>query len=67
LIPKDKADQQELQQDTKRHYWRGVAFIVVMIVTLAITFTESIYEVYYHDDGDLDDNQRRLKRLMVGH
>lgn len=67
LIPKDKADQQELQQDTKRHYWRGVTFIVVMIVTLAITFTESIYEIYYHDDGDLEDNQRRLKRLMVGH
>lgn len=67
LIPKDKTDQQELQQDTKRHYWRGVTFIVVMIVTLAITFTESIYEVYYHDDGDLEDNQRRLKRLMVGH
>lgn len=67
LIPKDKADQQHLQQDTKRHFWRGVTFIAVMIITLIITFAESIYEVYYHDDGELDDNQRRLKRLTVGH
>ena len=68
LIPKDKKDQVQLQQDTKRHYWKGVTFISVMIVTLAITFAESIYEVYFaHEYGDDENKQRRLKRLMVGH
>jgi MFS family permease len=67
LIPKDKQDQQQLQQDTKRHYWKGVAFISVMIVTLIITFAESIYEVYFKDEGETENMQRRLKRLMVGH
>jgi uncharacterized membrane protein YdcZ (DUF606 family) len=68
LIPKDKKDQLQLQQDTKRHYWKGVAFIGVMIVTLVITFAESIYEVYFANEYRDDENkQRRLKRLMVGH
>lgn len=67
LIPKDKADQKHLQQDTKRHFWKGVLFIVVMIATLIITFTESIYEVYFNEQDELDSKQRRLKRIMVGH
>jgi hypothetical protein len=50
LIPKDRKDQQKLQQDTTRHYWMGVVFIGVMILTLIITFVESIYEVYFNDD-----------------
>ena len=68
LIPKNTADQKALQADTTRHYWKGVAFIGVMIATLIITFVESAYEVYFHDDGDAPSNQRRrLKRIMVGH
>lgn len=67
LIPKDKADQKQLQQDTKRHFWKGVLFIAVMIATLIITFAESIYEVYFAEPEDLDNKQRRLKRVMVGH
>jgi hypothetical protein len=71
LIPKSKADQRRLQQDTTKHYWAGAIFLAVMIVTLAITFVESIYEVYFHEgSGDAagDENaSRRLKRLLVGH
>jgi uncharacterized membrane protein len=48
-----------------------VIFLAVMILTLVITFVESIYEVYFRDEGAVeavDENvQRRLKRLMVGH
>jgi hypothetical protein len=44
LIPKNKEDQRQLQQDTTRHYWAGFIFLFVMIITLAITFIESIYE-----------------------
>lgn len=61
LIPKDKKDQQKLQQDTTRHYWMGVVFIGVMILTLIITFVESIYEVYFNDDeGSSSERGRRL-------
>lgn len=67
LIPKDKADQKHLQQDTKRHFWMGVIFMTAMIGTLIITFAESIYEVYFNDQDELDNKQRRLKRLTVGH
>jgi BT1 family/PUCC protein len=80
LIPKNKEDQRKLQADNSRHYWAGVAFISVMILTLFITFVESVYEVYFNDDasenstadtadGGAGDEQRfrRLKRLMVGH
>jgi hypothetical protein len=67
LIPKNKADQEHLQQDTKRHFWKGVTFIVVMISTLIITFAESIYEVYFTKEEEVEERQRRLKRLMVGH
>mmetsp|Transcript_27449 Transcript_27449/g.63717 ORF Transcript_27449/g.63717 Transcript_27449/m.63717 type:complete len:237 (+) Transcript_27449:3-713(+) len=63
LIPKDKEDQRKLQQETKRYYWMGVTFIVVMIFTLIITFVESIYEVY-HEEGD---RQRRLLQRLAGH
>jgi BT1 family len=45
LIPKNKQDQRKLQADNSRHYWAGVAFISVMILTLFITFVESVYEV----------------------
>jgi hypothetical protein len=68
LIPKNTQDQKLLQADTTRHYWAGVAFIVVMILTLVITLVESVYEVYHNDETDDYDNQRRrLKRLLVGH
>lgn len=68
LIPKDKADQRTLQEDTSKNYWAGVAFISVMILTLFVTFVESVYEVYFNDESDNYDNQRRrLSRLLVGH
>lgn len=68
LIPKSKEDQLKLQQDTTRHHWAGVAFISVMIITLLLTFIESAYEVYFHDESDDYDNQRRrLSRIMIGH
>jgi hypothetical protein len=70
LIPKDKKDQRELQRDTTRHYWAGVAFISTMFVTLTITFVESIYEVYFNAETGSDSSERRqrqLKRMMVGH
>jgi hypothetical protein len=66
LIPKNKDDQIKLQADTTRHYWAGVAFISVMILTLVVTFVESVYEVYFNDESD-DNQRRRLKRLLVGH
>lgn len=74
LIPKSKEDQHRLQKETTKHWWAGVIFLAVMILTLIITFVESIYEVYFRQEGekqvsyDLEDNaQRRLKRLIVGH
>lgn len=71
LIPKSKADQRRLQQDKTKHWGAGVIFLVVMILTLAITFVESIYEVYFRDEGEVEaveeNVQRRLKRLLVGH
>ena len=75
LIPKNKEDQRRLQQDETRHWGAGVIFITVMIVTLAITFVESIYEVYFHEEADYEELEdgandavrRRLKRLLVGH
>lgn len=69
LIPKNKEDQRNLQKDKERHYWAGVAFISVMILTLMVTFVESIYEVYFNDEsGDVDqERKRRLSRLMIGH
>ena len=75
LIPKNKEDQVELQKDTKRHLWGGIIFIAVTILSLFITFAESIWEVWYedgeHSDGeasyadgangdDVGDNARRL-------
>jgi hypothetical protein len=72
LIPKSKEDQRRLQQDTTKHWGAGVIFLVVMILTLLITFVESIYEVYFRQEGEIaaeaDENaQRRLQRLLVGH
>jgi hypothetical protein len=79
LIPKSKDDQQRLQQDQTRHWGAGVIFLVVMFATLAITFIESIYEVYFHEgeeeviavtdtEVEVDDAvRRRLMRLAVGH
>jgi hypothetical protein len=82
LIPKNKEDQRKLQASNSRNYWAGVAFISVMILTLFITFVESIYEVYFNDEAATNDSVadaadgggsgdeqrfRRLKRLMVGH
>jgi hypothetical protein len=64
LIPKDKKDQQKLQMDTKRHYWMGVIFITVMILTLIITFVESIYEVWFNDDEAT--SSERGRRLLQG-
>jgi hypothetical protein len=73
LIPKNRNDQTKLQKDTSKNKTAGSIFVTVMILTLAITFLESIYEVYIEEgvEEDIaDDNQqryRRLKRLMVGH
>ena len=52
LIPKNKEDQMELQKDTSRHFWGGVIFISVTILSLLITFTESIYEVCFNEEQD---------------
>ncbi|CAJ1955369.1 unnamed protein product [Cylindrotheca closterium] len=76
LIPKNKEDQQKLQKDETRSYSAGVVFIFVMIVTLLITFVESVYEVASDEDNASmvadgmeggDGVQRRLKRLLIGH
>jgi hypothetical protein len=59
-----------LQQDTSKHYWAGVIFLVVMIATLAITFVESIYEVYFNKEGEQNEEEpvrRSLKRMIGGH
>jgi len=65
----------ELQKDTKRHLWGGIIFIAVTILSLFITFAESIWEVWNEDDensdgeasyadgangDDVGDNARRL-------
>lgn len=42
----------ELQKDTSRHFWGGVIFISVTILSLLITFTESIYEVCFNEEQD---------------
>ena len=73
LIPKSKEDQRNLQKDTAKNWGAGVIFLGVMILTLAITFVESVVEVWFRDEDnemavDSDENvQRRLKRLIVGH
>ncbi len=73
LIPKSKEDQRTLQQDTTKHYWAGVIFLVVMVLTLAITFVESVYEVYFNKEGGVSDGgdevpaRRALKRMIGGH
>ena len=69
LIPKSKEDQTRLQKDTTKNRLAGIIFLTVMIATLVITFFESIFEVYSHEDGsDLEENKRRrLKRLILGH
>jgi hypothetical protein len=46
LIPRNTEHQGKLQDDKTRHHWAGVAFISVMILTLLITFVESVYKVY---------------------
>lgn len=70
LIPKNKEDQRQLQQDTKKHYWAGVIFLTVMIATLAITFVESVYEVYFNKESvrvEEESQRRALMRLIGGH
>jgi hypothetical protein len=70
LIPRSKDDQQRLQQDQSKHRVAGIIFLTVMIVTLVITFVESIYEVYFHEESseaDMEDARRRLKRITIGH
>ena len=52
LIPKNREDQRRLQEDQTRHYWAGVIFITVMVSTLAITFAESVYEVYFKNEEE---------------
>jgi len=66
LIPKNKEDQKLLQKDKYRDFWAGVLFLTVMVVTLLITFAESIYEVYATDDSLQDARRRKLTRLVVG-
>jgi len=67
LIPKNKQDQERLQANTSRNVLAGTLFITVMILTLIITFAESIYEVYFNEQNDKYESQRRLSRIMVGH
>lgn len=74
LIPESKEDQRRLQKDKTKHWWAGVIFLSVMILTLAITFVESVCEVWFRDESghfateEVEENaQRRLKRLIVGH
>jgi hypothetical protein len=70
LIPKNKEDQRQLQQDKSKHYWAGVIFLFVMIATLGITFVESVYEVYFNKESvatDEENKRRMLKRLIGGH
>mmetsp|Transcript_18111 Transcript_18111/g.41245 ORF Transcript_18111/g.41245 Transcript_18111/m.41245 type:complete len:496 (+) Transcript_18111:1074-2561(+) len=67
LIPKDKEDQKKLQDDGTRNWLCGAIFITVMILSLFVTFTESIYEIYFNDESDHYDNMRRLKRITIGH
>jgi hypothetical protein len=71
LIPKNKNDQTRLQKDKTKNRLAGIIFLTVMIMTLAITFIESVFEVYSHEDAggdEIDDNERRrrLKRLISG-
>jgi hypothetical protein len=63
LIPKNRDDQCKLQKDTKKHYWMGVIFIAVMIITLIITFVESIYEVLSEEH----EKARRTLQQLAGH
>jgi len=63
LIPKDKEDQRILQADTQKHYWKGVIFISVMILTLIVTFVESVYEVCFNDESERSEHSRRLMKL----
>ncbi len=70
LIPKNKEDQRKLQEDGTRHYFKGALFIALMILTLVITFAESIYEVALHEQDReemSEERRRKLSRLMVGH
>ena len=79
MIPKNKEDQNRLQKDKTKNYSAGIIFLVVMVLTLLITFIESIYEVTHGEGGEDaqqvaegmegadNDMQRRLKRLLVGH
>jgi hypothetical protein len=66
LIPKNKVDQRNLQTDESRHWWAGVAFISVMILTLLITFVESIYEVCFSNEhhGEEERRGRRLDMMI---
>lgn len=46
LIPKNKEDQMRLQKSPEKNYWCGVAFVVVLGVSLTATVIESIWEIY---------------------
>lgn len=74
LIPKNKEDQRKLQECDRKNFTMGVIFVTVMMLTLLVTFAESIYEVCFASEGengedleDYDMQRRRLKRLLVGH
>ena len=67
LIPKDKEDQRKLQQETKKYYWMGTTFVLVMVCTLIITFVESVYEVCFFDEGSSNERSRKLLQVMGGH
>ena len=66
LIPKNKEDQAKLQGETTKYYWMGLIFIVVMGLTLVITFVESVYEVCFVDENVAIQEARRLVASFLG-
>jgi hypothetical protein len=46
LIPEGKEEQKILQQDTRKFFWCGVIFVLVMTITLLLTFSESVYTIF---------------------
>ena len=73
LIPRNREDQEELLKEKTLSYSKGVAFLVIMVLTLLVTFAESFYEVgEANGEEDYDSDwyekingyQRRLTAAM---
>mmetsp|Transcript_19579 Transcript_19579/g.23989 ORF Transcript_19579/g.23989 Transcript_19579/m.23989 type:complete len:714 (-) Transcript_19579:150-2291(-) len=66
LIPSGKEEQKKLQQDTTKNFWAGVIFIGVMVLSFAITFIETVYEIHNANvETNYDDTQYK-RRLFAG-